>query len=373
MRVVAVVGFAVAYLSSLSAADKAAYASGIESIQQHVGSLQLSSKSRAGGLGYGNKLYVEHLLKGMEELDPTNNPDERTALDTVINYMDQILALLATDKTTADAALVALADVMSACTDSSEEAAITNANADTANARAAFDTCLVSEDALVDDDDIKCSAALATINDLVSNPLICDPIQDGTALTENLALFAEWNTWFTTVVGDVQSKSNTLSTQASECTTSGSLRAEKVAECNTLQLLLETAACNEYSTASSYCTSYTTCYDNAAAAFDSAVVAATDASTERLSDANMIHYIKCLVDNLLNNANTDLVSWQNACAAEQNTQYPEYGTTIPTRPTADDCNNNIPSPIPGDAAFKSGLNSGGLNVLLSDPPSCPVV
>lgn len=370
MRVVAVVAFAC--FSSFSTADKATIANGIAKLQEHLGELEMTSNTRAGGLAYGNKLYVEHLLKSMQELRPEDDPTLGDALDQVVVQFDAILASLLQDRADAQVIMDAFPDPVNACMIQATIDTLTGLANTAANAYTNLQTCMSEEHTDMGLDDTACGTLVSTLTTFHNNGVDCTPLSNYD-LEENAGLFQLWDDWFTQTHSELTTRHNTVSTQGAACETTSLTRAAKVAECIGLQETHGNAVCAHYSSASTYCSDYNICYSGTSTDFNTFVGSYMAISAQRVVNAAMLSYLKCLVEQLRSQTDVTLESLESACTAVRNGDYTAYGNTAPTLPAADNCDaDRVPSPIPGEAAFFTDLQTAfsALNILLKVPTAC---
>lgn len=370
MRVVAIVAFAC--FSSFSTAEKATIANGIAKLQEHLGELQMTSNTRAGGLAYGNKLYVEHLLKSMQELRPEDDPALADALQTVEGQFQGILDAMLVDRNDNQAIMDAFPDPVNNCQNAATINVLNGLATDATNAYTSLQTCMGEEHTRMGLDDTACNTLVSTLTTYHNSAVDCSPLTNYD-LEGNAGLFALWDDWFTNTQSELHTRHSTVVSQGAACQSTSLSRADKVDECITLQGIHGNAVCAHYSSASTYCSTYNACYGTTSGDFAGLVTQYMALSDQRVVNAAMLSYLKCLVENLRTQTDVTLESLEGACTAIRNADYSNFGNTAPSLPAQDNCDGGrIPSPIPGENAFFTDLQTAfsGLNILLEVPTAC---
>jgi hypothetical protein len=358
----------------------------VSNLKSTIADVEFGTNIRSDGIAAGRKLVLENIIAGLESMESLS-PEARNALDAISPICQSILNDLMVSRNNAQTNLEGLHDHFALCTLSfpesagnADEAAYTTARnalvtkvTDGWSARSAYISACSAVFTLLESHDSYYSSIGGTT---------CDPI----AATQDNA--QAWQTLFETVrdtVTTVRYTSYTTTRDTHDC--AGNQALWHAARNDIDAQPTFNAYCVYATTVHTNCVNREGCHFSAESAFNGAKATAAVDDAQRMTDAKVVSYLKCLCETLASTAGAAMTPAEldTACAGVQTADYTAYETNPETVPAMAACSldvNDPSEPIGAsvtcgsgtDTAFTYAGDAASLNAVhsLGNPGSCNV-
>lgn len=318
--------FAALAVGTLS--EKMSLSSGVAALAEHLESVGLDGQHQSSGLASGRKMIVDNMLRVVQKSEKLDDA-KKDILRNVSNLLTQILNDLVDDRIADQGQLDTILMAIPACRDDDAVASESVLELAANGRRTDHTTCRGEESSLFDADALACG----TMTDFMKNTA------DAHCHFPNGADDAsEIQTWGDMLLnGELyfDALSKQWPAQRDACQAADSEWSQKAAECDTLFLNFETKVCEWSDARSARCNAEATCVNSHTTTHNARVTSVTNSSNQREADAAMIHYVRCLVDKMIEGAD-DYDTWKSSCEAQRTKDYSaDYNVEFPTVPTLD--------------------------------------
>jgi len=388
-----------------SRADKASFQAGVGHVLQNLQTVGLNANTQISGQAAGQKMLAEHLMKSLSELDPDLDPKQFRRLRNVSSILGKVAGMLSTEKETAQGLYQLALNRFTDCSNSTLKSSESTKYGLMLTARGDHKTCRQGESTHANNADTHCNHFKTTVDDYGKDGVLTctqdDKPADWTLGLTAAAIsseFGNWDKFFEDADTHIKSWYADVTKHGGNCTkhfnkwlkkNSGSEETSytytKVDQvgwhtggCNLEQHEFEDSYCTWITALNAYCDHLTNCYSGADASFYEVEYNTFTEANQRIRDVAAVKYIKCIVDNLINNANATQAVWESGCNFTMEDYPANYNNTQLFLPGRDNCTKSDAStPRDGDSwynqEYKNFIDNDGLNVyfVVPDGGLCP--
>lgn len=332
--------FLVVSLFTLSAGEQFSLQSASTLLRDHVSQLVLNGGTRGAGLATVQKNMVDRLLSQTgSELDEAG----KKLLGNVSDLLDGLLTSLASDRDTKQGLLDTAKGAFQAFVDSSTF----RANYDSSKTHYTelhqnHSICRHEQVTLLTDTTTDCDAfdswMESTQNSIKGNDICVNNYGDSTADMDTIVglLFA-LKGQFETAKGTTGPPATFYVEKYLDCAQATSTSDSKDTTCDGKQTSFESDHCTQTSNVVAMCGQEDTEYGAKETQFNNLKAAIQPLSSQRVTDANMVSYLKCLVDELKVAAAATLEALEANCANVKDASYVSYANTFDDFPDQNTC------------------------------------
>lgn len=403
--------FVFAVLIGNCVADQASFQTGIAHVLEQLDTLGFNSNTKASGLAAGYKLYAEHVLRSLSEIDPAySTPSVMQGLTNVSNLLGQVDGMLRTEATTQQGLYQIAWDDFKNCENSVLESAESGARGTTGTKRTSHSDCRTKDEALREHNqaNLADSSCFNFKNEIIAQPHDSQNAANGYMACTNTghkhvfdfisdgAVYDDWEARIQKMATDVGSWKGNVDSDADACKTDFNLwitentgsnypdfgsgysydavssqtdgwvgdGANADVGCNHHQKEFEEAYCTWRIHLNAYCDHLDTCYGAEQTDFYQEEFTTFTMANQRIRDIAVVRFVKCIIDDLIATPNRSQSDWEADCKKNIDGTFDFSGTYVVDTvdgynntqlflPVRDPCDKTDADPSPTPSTYAS--------------------